>query len=63
MKNKTKFKAALLSKIFEIINDKEITKDWKSDDLKTTWLLRAKKLGLEGFSSELKDMFLRNIQS
>lgn len=45
-------------KITKVVSDKSITTDWKADDLKTTWLRRAKHLGVDGYSAHLRDTFV-----
>lgn len=39
----------------------EVAKNWKVDDLKTTWLLRARNLGIEGASADLRDAFILKV--
>lgn len=41
-----------------IINNAVINHpEWSKNDLKTTWLLRAKMLGIESYSAQLRDSF------
>ena len=36
--------------------------EWKETDLKTRWLGRCRKFGLEGYSVELKKAFIEKIK-
>lgn len=41
-----------------IINNAVINNpNWSKSDPKTTWLLRAKQLGISGYSAQLRDAF------
>lgn len=46
------------AQILQIINAAVINHpEWSIKDLKTTWLLRASKLGIDGYSAQLRDAF------
>jgi len=50
----------ILSTIKCVISDKALTMNWKENDTKTTWLARARFLGLEGWSSLLYKEFINH---
>lgn len=59
MQNTSKIdhKERALATIQQYISNPANIKGWKSDDLKSTWVLRAKHIGVDGYSAHLKDAF------
>lgn len=60
MPNTTKndHKDRAIAIIATFISTPENTEGWSVDDTKTSWLSRANKVGVAGYSAQLRDMFI-----
>lgn len=56
--SKQDHKDRALATIAAYISNPDNTVGWLDSDLKTTWILRAKHIGVDGYSSDLLDAFI-----
>ncbi len=55
---KEKSEIRALAIIAKVVDNKELTSEWKKADTKARWLSRANKFGCIGYASQLRDAFL-----